>query len=61
MRENEDGCAGCSDKGAAGDPEKNVAHVHDAGIAEHPSEPALRDRDQTNVNDVRQQKDQEQS
>src|SRR4029077_2325201 len=44
-----------------GDAEKNVAHVHDAGIAEHPIESALRDREQTNVDDVRQQKDEEQS
>ena len=44
----------------AGDPEKNVAHVHHARIAEHPIEPLLRDRDQSDVNDVPEQQDDEQ-
>ena len=39
----------------AGDAEKNVAHVHHAGIAEHPIEPLLRDRDQPDVDDVAEQ------
>ena len=61
VREHQNRRTGSAENIRTGDAEKNVAHVHDAGIAEHPIEPALRDRDQTDVDDVRQQKDQEQS
>src|SRR5436853_7483028 len=61
MREHQNRRAGSTENIRTGDAEKNVAHVHDTGIAEHPVEPAVRDRDQTDVNDVRQEKDQEQS
>ena len=44
----------------ARDAEKNVAHVHHAGIAKHPIELLLRDRDEPDVDDVPEQKNREQ-
>ena len=52
------GAGGAKDVGA-GDAEENIAHVHDAGITEHPIEASLRDRDQADVDDVGQEKDQQ--
>src|SRR5947207_4018808 len=52
MRENQHGRAIRSEQSAAGDPEKNVTHVHDARVAKHPIESLLRDRDQPDVNEV---------
>ena len=52
VREHENRGAIDPDNVCARDTEKNVAHVHDAGIAEHPIEPLLRDRDKADINDV---------
>ena len=38
----------------AGDTEKNVTHMHHAGIAEHPVESLLRDCYQSDIDDVTQ-------
>src|SRR5881398_2131383 len=58
VREHQNRRASSAENIRAGDAEKNVAHVHDAGITEHTIQPALRDRDKANVNNVRQENDQ---
>src|SRR5207302_9706764 len=52
VRENQQRRAIRSEQSSAGDPEKNVTHVHHARIAEHPIEALLRDRDKPGVNEV---------
>ena len=61
MGKHQNGGAGGAEDVGAGDAEKNVAHVHDAGVTEHPIEAALRNRDQADVDDVAQEKDQQHS
>ncbi len=51
--------AGQAEEIAAGDAEEDIAHVHDAGVAEHPIEFLLRDRGQADVDDVAEQEDDE--
>src|SRR5205085_3271688 len=55
VSENEEGCARRSHQRSARDTEKNVAHVHDARITEHPIEPLLRDSHEPDIDDVTEQ------
>ena len=52
MREHQNNSARRAENAGAGDPKKDVTHVHDTRVTEHPIEPLLRDGNQPDVNDV---------
>ena len=52
VREHQHGSPGRPENICARESKKDVAHVHDAGITEHPIEALLRNRDKTDINDV---------
>src|SRR5438132_6355967 len=60
MREDQGCGAGCSKNVRARDSKKDVTHVHHARITEHPIELFLRDGDESDVNNVAEQKNREQ-
>ena len=52
MSKHQNDGAGHTENTKAGDAEENVAHVHHARVPEHPIESPLRDRNQSDIDDV---------